>query len=333
MNEYGGLIDKIEKELNIKKEVQEIDNVWKSRLVYSVMGYMARASLYDVLEENLPISVTHIKRKCQRIQKAYLDLFPDISEIIKSRPEELSEEIYSVLLNSGCLYHTPNRVLPSVERRVPLKQIEIVRGAPINEKLSFSGLGTYKTKQGDQGIESLMDLFQIPCQRLVDYGKYLINKANWKDFKSDSRIEYLRMEPPFSRGYWKDTPEMTGSSSLLRIGEKGRYIYYIYRGVGKKIIAEELPNWMVSGYEYRYISNSLLAVNTTLPAVKVKKGKYTVMIKQEYLLPPSILNFIKLYSWPTRFSDLPCDFERVMSIEIFEVLKDILDYIGIEVKE
>lgn len=330
MNEYGGLIEKISTELDIKKDVNENVNIWKARVIYSVMGKMAIASLYDVLEDAQSISITHLKRKCQKILLAYFDLYPELKQVMKASPEEFSDEIYNIFLSCGCLYHTPNRLLPATEKRVNFNKIEIVRGAALNEKLKVSGLGTYGFKNGNQDISQLLEMFQIQCNSLEEYGRTLIEKAKWKNLNYEGRKEFLRISPPYSRGYWKDTIDSNGKESLLRIGEKGRYIYYLYKVVGDEILASELPKWMVEGTEYRNVSNALLAVNKALPRLKVERRNYTILLKQEYLLPTALLNFIKLYSWPAGFLN---DFDRVMTKDIFEVLQAILNVLGVEVGE
>ena len=334
MNEFGGLIEKISNEFDIKKDCDETEEIWKARVAYSVAGRMAVASLYDVLEDDQPVSVIHLKRRCQKVLDAYLDLYPGLKHEMAASTEEYAEEIYSILLNSGCMYHTPNRILPANEKRVTLRNIELQRGTAVGEKLFVSGIGTYLMKNGNQPIENVLDMFQIPAVSLLDYGHQLVESAQWSEFEAKNHLEYLRIEPPYTRGYWKDTPDMNGKVSLLRSGVQGGYLYYLYRYEKEIICVSALPSWMVEGSEYRNISNSLLAINGTLPSLKVEKtkNKKTVLIKQEYLLPNSVMNFVKLYSWPARFLSVPSDFNRVMSIEVFEVLKEILQVVGIEVK-
>lgn len=178
-------------------------------------------------------------------------------------------------------------------------------------------------------------MFQIPVIRLVDYGNYLIKSAQWSTFEIGGHKEYLRLEPPFIKGYWKETPDTDERISLLRTGEQGRYLYYLYNYKQGSMKTSVLPSWMIDGSEYGTVSNSILAVNGTLPSLKIgkNKNKKTVLIKQEYLLPNSVMNFVKLYSWPARFLSVSSDFNRVMDKEVFKVLKEILQVMGIEVQE
>lgn len=333
MNQYGGLIEKAGRELNILKEENENSELWKTRVVYSIMGKMALASLYDVLENDQPVSIIHFKRRIQKIMQAYLELYPEIKQVMQASMDEFEEEIYTIYLKCGYLYHTPNRILPSAEKRVGLSNVEIIRGSALNEKTFMSGLGTFFNKKCEKDFEGLFELFNIENISLLKKGEGLIKKALWRGLQSELSKEYLRIEPPFSRGYWKETPDKNGEISLLRLGDKSNYIYYLYKYEDEALMVSELPAWMVEGIKYRNISNSILVVNRSLPPLKIEKRKYTVLIKQEYLLPPEVFFFVKLYSWPAKFYSVPSDFERVMSKDIYEVLNGILDIIGIEVSE
>lgn len=333
MNEYGGLIEKIGSELNIYHELNEDENLWKARVVYSVMGRMALASLYDILENEETISVIHFKRRIIKIFEAYTDMFPELSSIMMADGDEFAEEIYNIYLNSGFMYHTPNRLLPAIEKRTCSGNIEFIRGAPSGEKVYMSGLGTYIISRKSQIDGNLMEMFNIHNDNLIDRGIDLIKNAIWKSFNNDLHTEYLRIIPPFSRGYWKDMPDKDGKISLLRLGDSGNYIYYLYKFENENIYASVLPNWLVEGIEYRSVSNALLAVNGTLPSLIIEKRKHTVLIKQQYLLPPDLFYFLKLYSWTAKFYSVSSDFERVMSKEVYSIFEKMLNIVGIEVSE
>lgn len=91
MNKYHGLLEKIAGELHIEcGEKESIEN-WKARIVYSLLGRMAYASLIDRLEEdeiavesNEPVSITHFKRRICTILDSYLELYPEIGVLFLS---------------------------------------------------------------------------------------------------------------------------------------------------------------------------------------------------------------------------------------------------------
>lgn len=333
MNEYSGLIEKISSELNIYREVNEDENLWKARIVYSVMGRMALASLHDVLEDGETISLIHFKRRIIKIFEAYTDMFPELFSVMTAEKDEFAEEIYSIYLNCGFMYHTPNRLLPAIEKRTSSSNVEFIRGGSSGENVYMSGLGTYTISRKSQVDGNLMEMFNINKDSLKNRGMNLIKNAIWKSFDNDLHKEFLRIVPPFSRGYWQDMPDKDGKISLMRLGERENYIYYLYKFENEIIYASVLPNWQVEGIEYRSVSNALLAANGTLPPLIIEKRKHTVLIKQQYLLPSDLFYFLKLYSWPAKMYSVPSNFERVMNDEVFSIFEKILDIVGIEVSE
>ena len=51
MNKYNGLLSSVAHKYHICKGARETENEWKTRLVYSICGMMAYASLWDDSEE------------------------------------------------------------------------------------------------------------------------------------------------------------------------------------------------------------------------------------------------------------------------------------------
>lgn len=115
--------------------------------------------------------------------------YPDLRSEMAASAEEYADEIYNILLAGGCIYHTPNRILPSFEKRISLKNIELQRGAAIGEKIFVSGIGTYLIKSGRQSIEDVFDMFQIPMINLAEYGNKLVRNAKWRAFETSIHME------------------------------------------------------------------------------------------------------------------------------------------------
>lgn len=51
MDKYNGLLSKVSRQYHILRGTQETEDEWKTRLVYSICGMMAYASLWDDTEE------------------------------------------------------------------------------------------------------------------------------------------------------------------------------------------------------------------------------------------------------------------------------------------
>lgn len=62
MEKYNGLLATVATKYHIHKGTQEAESDWKTRLVYSICGMMAYASLWDEVDEE-PISREHLSKR------------------------------------------------------------------------------------------------------------------------------------------------------------------------------------------------------------------------------------------------------------------------------
>ena len=59
-------------------------------------------------------------------------------------------------------------------------------------------------------------MFGLEQQALWDLWNSTLTTASWKAAPSlEQNTEYLRLKPPFSRGYWENKPDTTGLVSIL----------------------------------------------------------------------------------------------------------------------
>jgi len=328
MSNNEELLLEIGQELNIKKGVSEPNELWKERIVYSAIGRMALASLWDIDGDNKSVSITHFKHRIERLLYAYKELYPKCMQRFIISDEELSNEIYKVYTEAGFLYHSPNRISSTAEVEAKAGTMVCVRGANLKRNVYISGLGTYNRAKVNPLQCTLQQVFRFQRQTLKEYWQQVITTDNWLVIDPQMRKEYLRLEAPFSRGYWKDTPDKDGCISLLRFGHPGQQLYFLYRYINGQYKGSALPEWMVKEYKYRRVATALLAGNGTLPGVTYSIDGDVVNIRLNYLLPPEEMNFLKAYSWPQSFLKLPCDFNRVMQKEIFFAFKEELEKIG-----
>ena len=331
MIDYGGLIKNISSELGIYKDKKETDKNWFARNIYSSLGRTALASLYDSVEDNDYISIIHFKNRIVKTLDAYRDIFPETNEIFLLPSNEYADEIYDIYLNCGYLYHTPNRISSGMKRSAVFSGIEYFRGEYISNEYSTSGLGIYqKSDIVHDEIDDLIEMFKIPNDDLVSIYNKIISIAKWTEMKSDYDIDYLRVTPPFTNGYWKSNPDKDGNVSLLRINTTGQKTYYLYKFIEDRIMISNIPSWIMNHNSYYTIANCILAKNKALPGISVDVSDKTVLIKQKYILPSEVLNFLFLYSWPVNYEDKNL-FNRIMGIDIFNTFIEIINHMGIEV--
>lgn len=331
MNNGKDLLLEVSQKYNICKGEREPENEWKTRVIYSICGMMAYASLWD-LEET--VSLVHLKGRIRNILSGYQSIYPESVSCFPLNSKELEDEVSEQFLKAGIVYHRPNRVSPSVKHEGQFKGIVFQRGIAIDRISCVSGIGFYAKGNGETDPKGVKTMFGLEQDHLSEVWRKTLSNAVWvRSEVLESRVEYLRSKPPYRNGYWESKPDTTGSVSMLRTGEKGSYLYYLYRFIDKTLEISPLSGWKVEDYQYRSLSCACLAALGTLPPIEYVTDGKLVHLRLNYLLPPPEMWFLKLYSWPEACRVLPCDFRRKLSSEVFEVIKEILSSKGYVLKE
>ena len=331
MNDYGKLITTISQELNIKKDKTEDELEWIARVVYSSLGRIAQASLYDTVEDGEDISVIRFKKRIIRTLSSYINIFPELKSIYSLSPDKYADNIYDIYFNAGCFYHSTNRLSPAIYRGATYKNIKFIRGG-IGESINVSGLGSYSISDNyNDKIDDLLDMYKIEEKNLMETYNDLLTIKGWEILDKNLYIEYLRTNGPFTEGYWINKYEKNNDISLLRVNS-GRFYYYFYRNEENQLLVSPVSEWINEGLNYLTYANSIIYKKGNLPFVSAGIKDYIVNISLKYLLPTNILNFLLLYSWPKDFEKLD-GFNRVIQKDIYSVFKNILNYMGIGVHE
>lgn len=331
MDKYNGLLSKVSRQYHILRGKQETDNEWKTRLIYSICGMMAYACLWDDSEE--PISIVHLKRKIRSILASYKSMYPELSETLPCTSEELEDEITNQFLSVGVVYHRPNRIAPSKKHEEQFGGVLFQRGVALDSISCVSGIGFYSKQTGGTNPNNIKTMFGLEQENLQTLWQTIVSTASWESNPSfEYGIEYLRLKPPFSRGYWVNDQDKTGVVSILRTGMKGSQLYYLYRYIDAALEVSPLPQWRVEAYNYRTLACACLTTYGTLPPIEYTEDGALVHIRMNYLLPPRELEFFKFYSWPEICTSLPCNFRRKLSVEVFAAIKNVLSDEGYEFK-
>lgn len=342
MNRYFGLLKSISREYNIQKGKKEAEESWKARLIYTFLGQSGCASLFDIQEDLKPASIIHFKKRIDSLLDSILSMYPEMEGIFINGDSSLSEEIYNVLTNAGCIYHEPKRLTPSTRKISHGKYCIFLRGQALNEKRYISGMGCFQPIETvqEKNAYSFEEMFALQDRTLCSTWEYLTKKAKFgiisSSYYSVYDFEYLRVGPPYKKGYWSDTKDTTGNISLARSSipkNSGSFTYYLYKIVSSDMFVSQLPNWMTENHNYRTVAVACLASRNKLPSTKFHIDGGIVTIQIGYLYPPSELHLIKLYSWPTVYSELPHDFNRTMDLRVFEDIRNSLEKIGYQFEE
>lgn len=333
MEKYNGLLSKIASQYHIPRGDHESENAWRARIIYSICGMMAYASLWDDESEVL-ISQQHLKSRIHEIFSSYLFLYPELSNAVQYTSKELEDEITEQFINGGIVYQRPYDLIPSIRHEALFDDALFQRGISIDEISCVSGIGFYSLVEEKSTPWNLETMFGLEQKNLHQVWQTILSSASWQQSNSFAAFtEYLRLRPPFTEGYWKSNPEQTGNISILRTGMKGSWLYYLYRCDDGKFQISPLPEWQTESQNYLLPACACLSAQGTLPSIEYAEDGALVHVHLNYLLPPSELNFLKMYSWPENGSALPCSFHREISVEVFTAIKGVLSAEGYQFKE
>lgn len=329
------LIATIGRQLNIPKSE---DNEWVCQIVYSVAGQMALASLWDHNEGGSLVSIQHFKNRIAQIFDAYEGVCPEIRFLLPKDKTDLLEEMYFIYLRNGYLYHSAYQISPAAPAMAGYGDLVLHRGSSPDTKLFMSGLGFYSVQK--HAIDrTVANMFGLQDQCFEGYLEELLGHSEWESVDWPDSTEFLRLDPPFSRGYWQQVPEKGDRISLARYGEPNK-VFVFYRYHNGAYQQKPIPEWRIRDYfsndigrygEYRRIATALLKRYAALPKIKATANGNLIEIKLGYRLPPSEEAFFQLYSWPVRYdfsSKSPPVFTRKMAKDIYPIFKHELEKIG-----
>jgi len=331
----NGLIKSIGQQLNIPI-TDTPDCV--CRIIYSIAGQMALASLWDADNGYSSVSVIHFRERISQIMDAYKSICPETKGFLPDTNDSLANDIYNLYLRTGYFYHTSHRISPAAPKLSGYDGIILHRGSSPDADLYMSGLGLYSINKSESD-SSVADMFGLQKQPLNQYFEELIVNGDWQEVQFPNDTEYLRLDPPFSSGYWNQKPEHDGRTSLARYGSPQK-IYVFYRCINGLFLQKSIPEWIIKDYfynsngfygEYRRISNALLNHYGTLPPHKATMFGNLVRFDLGYRLPPSEEDFLNLFSWPETYNYAEGKqpiFTRLLSKQLYPLFKCILTDIG-----
>lgn len=331
MNKYNGLLQSIASELAIYKGDQESESQWKCRIIYSVLGRMACASVRDKTEDGTPISVAYVKQRMRDVFSSYKTMYPELIYEIGDG-ETLIEEIYQCLERTGQFYHSPYHVIPAKPSSSMCGHMLATRGFSLSVAQYVSGLGTYCFNTMLAPSTDVINMFQLSKATLQEQWKLLNQRVQWQSLHDKTQMEFLKMKTPFSKGYWEKQPQDNATSLCRTIDPTGR-LYYLYRYQDQQLLVSPLPTWMVERRQYLLIANACLKSIGTLPVTNYSIDGKLVRIHLNYLWDCESLDLLKLYSWPRTMLSVPSDFNRVMTTSVFFAVKPIYEAIGYEFRE
>ncbi|MBD5111818.1 MAG: hypothetical protein HDT42_04700 [Ruminococcaceae bacterium] len=336
------LLESICNDLGLKRGTKESSVNFTCRAVYSAIGRLAYASLWDEIDKsdnkyksNNPDdnpSIVHFKRRIEKSFGAYAHIFPEITFRFSENTKALANSIFTQFEHTGQFYRSPYRVSPPIKSVASEKRISFVRGFSPFENTFASGLGAYQRSESVTDL-TVNEMFNIPKEGLAKYWNNTINRTDWWEITIGDKFDFLNHNISKGSPYWIDKPDLAGNCSMMRSKEDGNRAYYLYKIVDGKFLASKILDFMVQKEEYLNLANGCLAENKLLPKSRYNIDGSIVTLEVGYLYPPSVRNLVDLYSWPINFRNVDESFNRIIDAEVFISIKSVLENIGFEFME
>ena len=330
MNKYGRLLSQISQEYSINRGNSESEVEWKTRILYSYVSVSAYASLWDIQEDSGNVSINHFKKKIEDLLHRLCLMYPEVSFVFQGVESAIADEIYSIFLEAGVIYHSPHRICSAMPSSAHIGKCTFIRGEAVSQTKKISGIGGYLITEENRAGTSpdlAAKMFQLQEGSLNDYWHQMVDGLTFRKQEASIDFQFLQ-ETRFQYGYWTNNPDRTGDISIARIGLEGRQIYYFYKFRNDEMYTVQIPSWRCENYGYRSLTNACLYVKNKLPKTEFKVDGELVHIRLGYLFPPSEMALLKLYSWPDKYSSFPSDFYRCLNQDVFLEIKSLLERTG-----
>lgn len=169
----NGLIASIGRQLNIPKSA---NNEWICQIVYSVAGQMALASLWDHNEDNSSVSIQHFKNRIAQVFDAYTGIYPQIGYMFPEDKTDLIDEMFSIYLQNGFLYHSAYQISPAAPAVASYENMVFHRGSfPKNVVSTYISDAKGKVKyQVERGLDVAIGEYAPGRSIVVDKTTYQI---------------------------------------------------------------------------------------------------------------------------------------------------------------
>lgn len=334
------LLNEIARQLTFYKDKAESIEEWHGRILYSVLGKLALASLWDSPDDwNDEFSVQTFKAKIKKNADYYRKIV-NLNCPYLCDSQAIANEIYTLYRKSGFIYHRDNWIFPSICTSYRSENIYLIRnGNPLAYR-HISGLGEYSTHEepADKRCGKLTEMFALHTVPFAEAVEEYIRNAAWKAVDEfPDGTEFLEQQE-FKKGYWRNAPDHGIDVSLLRTPLAGNRYYYFYKKSDNGWEWSQIPSWLTNpvidkgeAREWLVIATGLLMRHASFPAIVTTTSNKLITISLPYLLPPAEEAFFELYSWPLHsnsLTDFQQHYTRKMSIDVFPIFKSAMEQLG-----
>ncbi len=336
MSQPEDLLSKISRDLNIRKGDIEKEDDWAGRVVWSACLAQAGAVLWDASPE---AARERFRARFAEMAETFASLMPNSVRAGSFSREsgELADEILRLWSTAGLVWQSSDKFQPSLPRGAETRTLLLVRGISPRRGLKMSGCGFYLDRETGGSLDVLHipveEMFQLPELPLKKTWYRLTGQVRWGNAPPVQRLEYLRYTMRGGKISWSAGPDTSVDISLTRSKSSGTRQYGLYRDPAGFMRTADLPAWCCWSREYgdeeiQTVIDACLAAHSALPPIRYAPDGSVVHFSIRSSMSPPVAWLLRLYSWPSRYGFLCSDPERVMTSELFDEIRVVLERLG-----
>ncbi|MCI6863366.1 hypothetical protein [Anaerobiospirillum succiniciproducens] len=326
----------IARKYKIAKGKSETELSFIYRNIYTVCALMGYASLLDEVNDD-KVSIVHVKSRIKNVLNAYIEIYPDLSELFKDHRIKFEDFIVDLMIKTSTIYHSPYHVAKSMLKTAAVGNILFQRGIDPEDIDCISGVGFYSINHNEKSssLESLKELYGIENIDLETKLQQVISMAHWSALNEHGpELEYLNLSPCKGQKYWISHLDKNTNILLARTIEQGSREYYLYqKNNDNSPEISRLAPWMMQDGSVTKLARALLKKHGTLPPISYEFDGDVVKVEIGYMLPNTEANMLMLYSWPSVPNRINNQFLRIMNKDIFLIFKELLSSQGYTFQE
>lgn len=305
----------IAKDMRINRFLNENENDFISRVIYSALSEWVKASTFDRKIDDqegvtdVGCTKHHITRKCGDILDSFLEVYPQLKSYFfptdEKDPKPI-QEIQNRLMLGGVLVSGENNTvqLPQKKYGFISEYLYFERGIFFEIGKQVSGLGCYTSSiSEDISICQIDELFLIPPEN-AEKSVQSLKKVMKKEFVQISNVPEqwiffdFSSKKSFSNSWvnrFKDEGKITVYKNSIN-----RSDYGLVRYSDGKLFVAKLPVHLVETKELRRILYGIRAIENNPCQAKLTVQGGSVNLEIYTSLPQRELNLLYMIAWPVR---------------------------------
>jgi len=342
VNQRQKVIDKINRDLNIKKCDSESNESYELRIIYSSLAIWIRMAAYSIvddelIDDNIGKSKKSIVNKVNIYFKNMIELFPELRMWFYPK-DELTNPISAIvnrLVECGELVKVgfkTNLSLPKFEQCYVANNKYVYKGINFDGYDFVSGLIPFYYSSGEETTKkSIFSFYGTHDKKSSELLSCYLKNAKWKNIQQCSYQIFDKHCTGILSKCWKDEYQL--SESDITIYKNDFYDFGFIKKKSDKIFISQINEYLIKKNEVRRFMYAI-KYNQNNPAIASYKINYsceTVELNLFSALPYREESLLFLFGWPKY--NIMDKYNFYFNKSIWPFIEQIIENLGIVLEE